>query len=84
MSFLSGYLLMRKRITEKWKKFLVEEQLPGVQLFADGWSKITKDYKITGIPRFMVFAKDGSIVESHAPRPSDPSLQDMIESELRK
>ena len=32
----------------------------------------------------MVFAKDGSMVESHAPRPSDPSLQDMIESELRK
>ena len=79
-----GVSVDEKKNYEKWKKFLVEEQLPGVQLFADGWSKITKDYKITGIPRFMVFAKDGSIVESHAPRPSDPSLQDMIESELRK
>ena len=63
-----GVSVDEKKNYEKWKKFLVEEQLPGVQLFADGWSKITKDYKITGIPRFMVFAKDGSIVESHAPR----------------
>ena len=79
-----GVSVDEKKNYEKWKKFLVDEQLPGVQLFADGWSKITKDYKITGIPRFMVFAKDGSIVESQAPRPSDPSLQKMIESELQK
>ena len=79
-----GVSVDEKKNYEKWKKFLVDEQLPGVQLFADGWSKITKDYKITGIPRFMVFAKDGTIVESRAPRPSDPSLQKMIERELRK
>lgn len=79
-----GVSVDEKKNYEKWKKFLVDEQLPGVQLFADGWSKITKDYKITGIPRFMVFAKDGTIVESQAPRPSDPSLQKMIERELRK
>ena len=79
-----GVSVDEKKNYEKWKKFLVDEQLPGVQLFADGWSKITKDYKITGIPRFMVFAKDGTIVESRAPRPSDPSLQKMIERELCK
>ena len=69
---------------EKWKKFIVDEQLPGVQLFAGGWSKITQDYKITGIPRFMVFGKDGSIVESNAPRPSNPALKKMLEAELKK
>ncbi len=79
-----GVSVDQKKDYEKWKKFLVDEQLPGVQLFADGWSKITEDYKITGIPRFMVFAKDGSIVEARAPRPSDPSLQRMIEGELQK
>lgn len=79
-----GVSVDQKKDYEKWKTFLVEEQLPGIQLFADGWNKITKDYKITGIPRFMVFAKDGSIVEARAPRPSDPSLQKMIENELRK
>lgn len=57
---------------------------PGCSCLPMDGAKITKDYKITGIPRFMVFAKDGSIVESQAPRPSDPSLQKMIESELQK
>lgn len=68
----------------KWKKFIVDEQLPGIQLFADGWSKIAKDYKITGIPRFMVFDREGRVVEAMAPRPSHPELKALIEEELKK
>lgn len=68
----------------KWKKFIVDEQLPGIQLFANGWSKITKDYKITGIPRFMVFDREGKIVEAVAPRPSNPDLKALLEEELKK
>ena len=49
-----------------------------------GWSKITKDYKITGIPRFMVFDKKGNIVSVDAPRPSSPELKKMLENELKK
>ena len=69
---------------DKWKKFIADEQLPGIQLFANGWSKITKDYKITGIPRFMVFDREGKVVESVAPRPSNPDLKALLEEELRK
>lgn len=69
---------------DKWKKFITDEQLPGIQLFANGWSKITKDYKITGIPRFMVFDREGKVVESVAPRPSNPDLKALLEEELRK
>lgn len=47
---------------QKWLDFIKTEGLKGVQLLAGGWSKITKDYKITGIPRFMVFDKKGNIV----------------------
>ena len=79
-----GVSVDKEKDLEKWKKFIVDEQLPGVQLFAGGWSKITQDYKITGIPRFMVFGKDGSIVESNAPRPSNPALKKMLEAELKK
>lgn len=69
---------------EKWKKCIVDEQLPGIQLFAGGWSKITKDYKITGIPRFMVFDREGKVVEAMAPRPSNPSLKALLEEELKR
>ena len=79
-----GVSLDEEKNREKWKKFLIDEGLPGVQLFANGWSKITKDYKITGIPRFMVFGRDGNVVESNAPRPSNPALKGMLEAELKK
>ena len=68
----------------KWKKFIVDEQLPGIQLFASGWSKITKDYKIEGIPRFMVFDREGKIVDATAPRPSNPALKALLEEVLDK
>ena len=44
---------------QKWLDFIETEGLKGIQLLANGWSKITKDYKINGIPRFMVFDKKG-------------------------
>jgi len=70
---------------EKWKKMIKDEGLGGLQLFAGGWnSKITKDYKITGIPRFMVFDKQGNIVTIDAPRPSSPELKALLEKELKK
>ena len=46
--------------------------------------QIAKDYKITGIPRFMVFGKDGQVVEANAPRPSAPELKELLEAELKK
>ena len=69
---------------QKWMDFVKKEGLGGVQVFANGWSKITKDYKIKCIPRFMVFDKKGHIVSMNAPRPSDPQLKALLEAELNK
>lgn len=69
---------------EKWKQMIVDEQLGGIQLFATGWSEITKFYKINGIPRFMVFDRDGRIVTTDAPRPSNPELKALLQKELAK
>ena len=74
-------ILEFKEMTEKWLDFIKTEGLKGVQLLAGGWSKITKDYKITGIPRFMVFDKKGNIVSVDVPRPSSPELKKMLENE---
>lgn len=79
-----GVSLDEDKNLEKWKKFIVDEQLPGIQLFAGGWSKIAKDYKITGIPRFMVFDRKGNVVEANSPRPSDPNLKALLKEELKK
>jgi len=69
---------------QKWKDFVVNEGLTGVQVWANGWSDVTKLYDIKGIPRFMVFDKAGNIVSTDAPRPSNPELKLVLEDQLKK
>ncbi len=71
---------------QKWMDFIQREGLTGVQLFGGNGlaSDVAKLYNIKGIPRFMVFGKNGKIVTDNAPRPSDPSLKYMIEEQLKK
>jgi len=62
---------------EKWKQFIKDKELPGVQLFSDDAfnTRIAKDYKINAIPRFLLFDKEGKIVDANAKRPSNPALK---------
>lgn len=79
-----GVSVDEKKDYQLWKETLDKEGLHGVQLFADGWSQIVKDYKIKGIPRFMVFDREGKVVSIDAPRPSTPQLKQLLESLLKK
>lgn len=67
---------------ENWKHFIAEKQLGGIQLFApNGWqSQFVLDYKIQGIPRFILIDPNGNIVTPDAPRPSDASLTALFSS----
>lgn len=60
---------------DAWLEMIEEKEMGGIQLFASGWSKITKDYKINGIPRFMLFDPQGNIVNVRATRPSNPETR---------
>lgn len=55
---------------EPWKKMVVEKDLKGVQLWGGQAQEFSAFYKITGIPRFMLFDKEGKILEINASRPS--------------
>ena len=79
-----GVSVDEKKDHQKWLEVLDKEGLEGVQLFADGWSQIVKDYKIKGIPRFMVFDREGNVIMIDAPRPSEPALKALLERELDK
>lgn len=61
---------------DKWKAMVAEEDLKGIQLFADkSWeSQFVQDYLIKGIPRFILIDTEGNIVNANAPRPSDEKL----------
>lgn len=65
---------------EKWKEFIEERELTGLQLMAEGaWkSDVAVDYNIKGIPRFMLIDQEGMIISANAPRPSDPKINETL------
>ncbi|MFI0428916.1 TlpA family protein disulfide reductase [Mariniflexile sp. HMF6888] len=67
---------------EDWKAMIADKELSGVQLFApNGWlSQFVMDYKIKGIPRFILIDPNGNIVTPDAPRPSSPELTELFTS----
>ena len=67
---------------QAWEKMVAEKELGGVQLWADGWSKITKDYAIFGIPRFLLFDAKGNVISTNAPRPSSDEIRELLEANL--
>ena len=66
----------------KWEQFVKEKGLGGVQLISYNKGVIVDDYMLDGVPRFMVFSKQGKTVSTNAPRPSTPELKAMIEKEI--
>jgi thiol-disulfide isomerase/thioredoxin len=68
---------------EKWKAFVKDKSLGGVQLFANKDSYFIKSYNITGIPRFILIDPNGIIVKADAARPSDLELQKELDSLLK-
>lgn len=67
---------------DKWKQMVKDQQLGGIQLFAKGTKEMVRYYQIVGIPRFLVFDKQGNIVSVDAPRPSSPELKALLEQYL--
>jgi thiol-disulfide isomerase/thioredoxin len=69
---------------EKWKTFVTEKNLGGVQLFADkDWSSdFIKSFGISSIPRFILIDPNGKVVQADASRPSSPQLKEDLDKLL--
>jgi thiol-disulfide isomerase/thioredoxin len=74
-----------KKDYEKWKTFVTDKELGGVQLVADkDWSSdFVKAYLINGIPRFILIDPAGNVVQANAPRPSDPKSATLLDGLLK-
>ena len=70
---------------EKWKKFVKDIQLGGIQLFADkNWnSDFIKSFGINSIPRFILIDPSGKVVSADAARPSDSKLSEQLDALLK-
>ncbi|GAA4808661.1 TlpA disulfide reductase family protein [Litoribaculum gwangyangense] len=65
---------------EGWKKMISEKKLGGIQLLSpNGWQDdFIQDYKINGIPRFILIDTEGNIVNPDAPRPSSDGIRELF------
>jgi peroxiredoxin len=72
-----------KEKKEIWKKFVAKKGWTSIELLSNYDESIGKYYKIEGIPRLMIFDKEGKIVTVDAPRPSDPEFKKLIEQTLK-
>lgn len=71
---------------DDWKNMVTDKNMMGVQLIAqdERQKQLTESYKIATIPRFILIDKEGVIINSNAPRPSEDIgsiLQELIDKE---
>jgi len=72
-----------EKANENWRNMVEEKELGGIQLFSpQGFqSQFIQDYKINGIPRFILIDPEGNIVDASAPRPSSQALINLFDEE---
>jgi|GEM_PF-3271766 len=65
-----------------WKNAIKEHDVQGLNLFA-GKSAVVDEYQANGVPHFAIIDRDGTIVTSDAPRPSESDqLMDVLDKTL--
>ena len=65
---------------EPWRKMVEDKKMKGLQIYATGaWNaEIITNYKIQGIPRFIIIDKEGNMVDGNAPRPSNSATYEIL------
>lgn len=78
------YISIDKSI-EDWERACKEEDFNkdnSFLLLNSDKAPFAKKYKINTIPRYLLVGKNGEIIKSNAPRPSDSKLKDLIDKNL--
>lgn len=63
---------------EAWEKMVRGGGLPGVQLYLGPQSRFQEQYRVEGIPRFILLDKDGKIISNDMSRPSSEETAETI------
>ena len=63
---------------DSWRKFVTTQKMEGNQLYLGSESKFLQDYRVNGIPRFILLDPNGIIVDNNMIRPSDSATSDRL------
>lgn len=61
-----------------WRAFLERRKLSGLHLITPIFSPFLKENGFIAVPRFVLLDKNGKIIHSQAPKPSDPKLKQLL------
>lgn len=68
---------------EAWLRMVCERNMRGVQVNEpDADAAFFKLFRVNAIPRFILLAPDGTVQDSHLPRPSEPALVELLDNLL--
>ncbi|SMO76883.1 Thiol-disulfide isomerase or thioredoxin [Solitalea koreensis] len=67
---------------DAWKNFVKSKGFTSIELLTQFDESLFKFYNISGIPRFLIFDRDGKVVTVDAPRPSNPQFKKLIDETL--
>lgn len=63
---------------EVWKSFVKRNGFTSIELLSNATESIQKYYRIEGIPRFLIFDREGKIISVDAPMPSSGGLKKIV------
>lgn len=67
---------------EAWKGFVKKNAFTSIELLSQFDESLFKFYKISGIPRFLIFDREGKIITVDAPTPSNPDFKKIVDAAL--
>lgn len=68
----------KERWEAAWKKACLEDYTHNYMILNSADASFISKYKINSIPRYMIFGKDGRILNPDAPRPSDKKINKIL------
>ncbi|MFP9099438.1 TlpA family protein disulfide reductase [Flavobacterium sp. RHBU_24] len=72
---------------DEWKKAAEKEKIVNMPYSYMSWdikkTDLSRLIKVSSIPRYVIFNKDGNLVNADAPRPSEKELETELEKYLK-
>ncbi|MBJ2175707.1 TlpA family protein disulfide reductase [Aureibaculum sp. A20] len=68
---------------QAWKAMVEENEMKGIQLFANGDTNFMNEYGIESIPRVILIDDEGKIMDYDTYLPSDPFLKESLTALLK-
>lgn len=64
---------------QDWIKMVEQEKLGGIQLWGGPSAQIAIDYKIKGIPHFILLDQEGKVIDNNMSRPSEAITKKILQ-----